>query len=70
MQDSYPINLPQLLTVAEVSKIFHVSKLTVKRWGKSGALIPIRINSRGDRRYNREDIVKLLENKPFPAQIG
>ena len=47
-------NLPDLLTVREVAQILRVSTLTIKRWGKRGKLTPIRINSRGDRRYKRK----------------
>ncbi|GIW63630.1 MAG: hypothetical protein KatS3mg091_432 [Patescibacteria group bacterium] len=53
-------NLPDLLTVREVAQLFRVSPLTIKRWGKKGKLIPIRINSRGDRRYRKEEILKFL----------
>lgn len=58
-------NLPDLLTVKEVAQIFRVSVLTIKRWGKRGKLVPLRINSRGDRRYKKEAVLWLLgiENK-------
>lgn len=53
-------NLPDLLTVREVSDLLRVSPLTIKRWGKRGKLPAIRINSRGDRRYKKEAILWLL----------
>ena len=53
-------NLPDLLTVKEVANIFRVSVLTIKRWGKRGKLVPLRINSRGDRRYKKEAVLWLL----------
>lgn len=56
-------NYPELLTVKEVAKILRVSPLTIKRWGKRGILPPIRINSRGDRRYTKEQIFWLLGQK-------
>ncbi|OGG19369.1 hypothetical protein A2721_02460 [Candidatus Gottesmanbacteria bacterium RIFCSPHIGHO2_01_FULL_47_48] len=58
-------SLPDLLTVKEVAQIFRVSILTIKRWGKRGKLVPLRINSRGDRRYKKEAVLWLLgiENK-------
>ena len=52
-------DLPDLLTVREVAELLRVSPLTIKRWGKRGKLPAIRINSRGDRRYKKEDIEKL-----------
>ncbi len=51
---------PELLTVREVANILRVSTLTIKRWGKKGKLPPIRINSRGDRRYKKEAVLWLL----------
>jgi len=53
-------NLPDLLTVREVAQLLRVSPLTIKRWGKKGKLPAIRINSRGDRRYRKEVILRLL----------
>lgn len=53
-------SLPDLLTVKEVAQIFRVSILTIKRWGKRGKLVPLRINSRGDRRYKKEAVQWLL----------
>ncbi len=56
--------LPDLLTVREVAQILRVSTLTIKRWGKRGKLTPIRINSRGDRRYKKEAVQWLLGITP------
>ena len=53
-------NLPDLLTVREVAEILRVSTLTIKRWGKRGKLPAIRINSRGDRRYKKDQVLYLL----------
>lgn len=51
---------PDLLTVREVALILRVSPLTIKRWSKKGKLPVIRMNSRGDRRYRKEEVKKLL----------
>lgn len=53
-------DLPDLLTIKEVAELLRVSPLTIKRWGKKGKLPAIRINSRGDRRYRKEVILRLL----------
>ena len=53
-------DLPDLLTIREVAQILRVSPLTIKRWGKKGKLPAIRINSRGDRRYKKEVVTRLL----------
>lgn len=60
-------NLPDLLTVREVADILRVSPLTLKRWGKRGKLPAIRINSRGDRRYKKEQVLWLLGINPDQA---
>lgn len=49
---------PNLMTVREVAEMLRVVPLTVKRWGKKGKIKEIRINSRGDRRYNRDYIME------------
>jgi len=54
-------DLPDLLTLKEVSTLLRVSTLTLKRWGKSGKLPAIRINTRGDRRFRREEVLKILD---------
>jgi excisionase family DNA binding protein len=53
-------DLPDLLTIREVASLLRVSSLTIKRWGKKGKLPAIRINSRGDRRYKKSVVLKLL----------
>lgn len=53
-------DLPDLLTVREVAQLLRVSPLTIKRWGKAGKLPAIRINARGDRRYKKEVVTRLL----------
>ncbi len=53
-------DLPDLMTIREVADLLRVSPLTIKRWGKRGKLPAIRINSRGDRRYKKEVVLRLL----------
>ncbi len=52
-----------LLTISEVANLLKVTKLTLKRWEKKGLIKCIRINSRGDRRYKRQEIDRILEGK-------
>lgn len=54
------VDLPDLMTIREVADLLRISPLTIKRWGKKGKLPAIRINSRGDRRYRKEVILRLL----------
>ncbi|EKD90278.1 MAG: hypothetical protein ACD_31C00046G0002 [uncultured bacterium] len=53
-------DLPDLLTIREVAQLLRVSPLTIKRWGKKGKLPAIRINARGDRRYKKAVVLRLL----------
>lgn len=53
-------NLPDLLTIKEVATLLRVSGLTVKRWGKTGKLEAIRINTRGDRRYKKAVVLAAM----------
>lgn len=53
-------DLPDLMTIREVADLLRISPLTIKRWGKKGKLPAIRINSRGDRRYRKEVVQRLL----------
>lgn len=53
-------DLPELLTLDEVARVLRVSKITLKRWGKKGKLPAIRINSRGDRRYKKQEVMRFL----------
>lgn len=51
---------PTYMTIREVADLFRVSMLTVKRWSNAGKVPCIRINSRGDRRYLRSEIERLI----------
>ena len=53
-------NLPDLMLVREVADLCRVSPLTIKRWEKAGKIECIRINSRGDRRFRKEEVLKVL----------
>ena len=55
--------LPKLLTIKQASEILNVHVETLRRWGKSGKLKAIRVNERGDRRYDPKDIEAILKNK-------
>lgn len=57
-------DLPDLMTIREVADLLRVSPLTIKRWGKRGKLPAIRINSRGDRRYKKDVVLRLLGVEP------
>lgn len=51
---------PQLLTVGEAADLIHVHINTIRRWADSGIIKSFRVGARGDRRFIREDVQKLL----------
>lgn len=52
-----------LLKMSEVSEMLNVHPNTLRQWDTKGILKAIRFGSRGDRRYHREDVEKLLEGR-------
>ena len=52
--------LGALLSTSQVARLLNVHVNTVRRWSKHGILKTYRINTRGDRRFNREDVFDLL----------
>lgn len=60
------IRLPKLLNINQVAKILGVLPPTLRRWDKSGKLKAIRVGNKkgvGERKYCREDIIKLIVNQ-------
>ena len=49
-----------MLTVREVARLLNVHSNTVRRWSDRGLIRAYRITRRGDRRFNREDIIRFL----------
>ena len=52
--------MEDILTIKQVSQLIGVHPETLRRWDKGGELSAIRIGSRGDRRYRREDITAFI----------
>jgi DNA-binding transcriptional MerR regulator len=53
--------LPELLTISKTAEILSVHPNTLRKWEKKGILIPVRFGERKDRRYKKEDILKLIQ---------
>jgi len=49
-----------MLPVREVARLLHIHGNTVRRWSEQGIIVAYRINRRGDRRFRRQDIARLL----------
>lgn len=55
--------LDPMLTTGEVARLLNLHINTVRRWSNLGVLKTYRIGSRGDRRFDREDIENFLEHE-------
>ena len=55
--------LPDILTLQQACDILNCHPNTLRKWDNSGLLKAIRFGTRRDRRYNKEDILKLLNQK-------
>ena len=54
-------DLPEYLTLMEVSKLLKVHPNTLRNWDKSGQLKATRIGTRKIRRYKKADILQFLK---------
>jgi len=55
--------LPDLLTLEQVSELLQVHPNTLRNWDKDGTLKAIRIGARKLYRYKKEEVMKFLEQK-------
>src|SRR5258708_7805846 len=53
-------NLPKLIGLREACEILHVHPNTLRLWDKRGILKAIRIGPRGDRNYNLDQVLTLI----------
>ena len=52
--------LPELMTLKEASEMLKVHPNTLRQWDEKGILVAIRFGARKDRKYRKDDILKLL----------
>jgi excisionase family DNA binding protein len=55
--------IPELLTLQRACELLKVHPNTLRQWDKKGILVAVRFGDRKDRRYRKEDILKLLNQK-------
>lgn len=52
---------PKLLTLKQTCEMLGCHPNTLRAWDKKGYLVAVRIGTRGDRRYHKEDVLKIME---------
>lgn len=50
-----------LISIKEAATLLGVHKITLRRWEKKGSIKVFRIGPRRDRRYDKGELLKLLE---------
>lgn len=55
--------LPKILTLKQACELLNCHPNTFRNWDNKGILKAIRFGHRGDRRYNKEDILNILKKK-------
>jgi len=56
----------KLLKISEAAKLLNVHPNTLRKWDRKGIFIAVRFGERRDRRYRKEDIMKLVNNRNKP----
>ena len=56
-------NMPDILTLKQASEVLHCLPNTLRTWEREGLIKCIRFGKRGDRRFVKEEILRLLEGK-------
>ena len=55
--------IQELFTLKEACEILKCHPNTLRQWDRKGILVAVRFGERKDRRYRKEDILRLLEQK-------
>lgn len=53
----------KLLKISEAAELLSVHPNTFRKWDKKGILKAVRFGERGNRRYRKKDIEKMLKSK-------
>lgn len=54
----------KLLKISEASEFLNVHPNTLRKWDKKGILKSVRFGVRKDRKYRKEDLVKIIKIHP------
>jgi len=56
-------NNNRMMTTSGVAKLLHIHINTVRRWSDEGIIKHYRIGPRGDRRFLRDEVMKVLTDQ-------
>lgn len=59
-----------LLSIGEVAQTFGIHQDTLRNWEKKGLIAPLRIGTRGDRKYRPADLEKIMGDKSLVKDLG
>jgi len=54
-------DIPELITLQEAARILKVHPNTLRIWDKKGILKAVRFGQRKERKYKKEDILRLID---------
>ena len=54
--------LPAVLTLKQACELLNCHPNTLRNWDNQGKIKSIRFGNRGDRRFKKEDIMRLIQN--------
>ena len=66
----YSNEIEPMLTTSEVARKLNVHINTIRRWSNKGILKAYRIGPRGDRRFKKRDIEKLILEEKSGADMA
>lgn len=55
--------IPELLGLMETCELLKLHPNTLRQWDRKGILVALRFGVRKDRKYRKEDILKLLNSQ-------
>ena len=55
--------VPKLLTLKQACELLNCHPNTLRAWDAKGYLVAVRFGTRGDRRYKRDELMKIINKK-------
>lgn len=62
--------MEKLLTLSEAAALINVHPETLRRWDRDGTLVAVKVNDRGDRRYQESNLVEFMKTHKSTIQYN